>query len=119
MDQVDAWNRVPNQPVGAVFLRRIGPKQVVALNVVCPHAGCSVEYKEELDPGTKQKAQKFLCPCHVASFDLSGKRTDSVSPSPRDMDQLAVDAERLEKENEVWVRFQNFQTGISQQVPIA
>jgi Rieske Fe-S protein len=118
MDQVDAWNRVPNQPVGAVFLRRLGPRQVVAFNVVCPHAGCSVEYSEELDPRTNQKMKKFSCPCHVASFDLSGRRTDSVSPSPRDMDQLDVDAARLEKAGEVWVRFQNFQTGIAQQVPI-
>jgi menaquinol-cytochrome c reductase iron-sulfur subunit len=111
MDSVDAWNRAANQPVGAVFLCRVGRGQVVAFNVVCPHAGCSVEYVE--------KTKRFFCPCHVASFDLSGKRTDAVSPSPRDLDQLEVDAERLHKDNEVWVRFQNFQTGIAKQVPIA
>ncbi len=118
MDQVDAWNFAANQPVGAVFLRRVGPKQVVALNVVCPHAGCSVEYKEEADSGSPS-AKKFYCPCHAASFDLAGQRTDAVSPSPRDMDQLEVDAERLEEDGEVWVRFQNFQTGVTRQVPIA
>jgi len=123
MDEVDAWNLVPNQPVGAVFLRRVGRAPsgwaVEALNVVCPHAGCSVEYKEELDPATGGKVKRFFCPCHTASFDLSGKRTDAVSPSPRDMDQLTVDPERLANDNEVWVEFKNFQTGIAKQVPIA
>ena len=114
MDQVDAWNRVPSQPVGAVYLRRVG-QEVHAFNVVCPHAGCSVEYKEEVDPGTGQKTTKFFCPCHVASFDLSGQRTDATSPSPRDLDQLAVKIEG----SEVWVQFQNFQVGISSKVPAA
>jgi menaquinol-cytochrome c reductase iron-sulfur subunit len=114
MDQVDAWNRVANQPVGAVFLRRVGEK-VQAFNVVCPHAGCSVEYKEEVDPSTNKKATKFFCPCHVASFDLEGKRTDATSPSPRNMDELAVEL----RGGEVWVEFQNFQVGIPSKVPAA
>jgi len=115
MDQVDAWNRVPNQPVGAVYLRRVGEK-VEAFNVVCPHAGCSVEYKEDVDPPTGQKVKKFFCPCHVASFDLSGHRTDATSPSPRDLDQLAVE---IRNGSEVWVQFQNFQVGISKKEPTA
>ncbi len=114
MDQVDAWNRVANQPVGAVFLRRVN-QEVQAFNVVCPHAGCSVEFKEEVDPSTNQKTAKFLCPCHVASFDLEGRRTDATSPSPRDMDQLEVKMEGTE----VWVQFQNFQVGIPSKVPAA
>jgi menaquinol-cytochrome c reductase iron-sulfur subunit len=119
MDEVDAWNRVPNQPVGAVFLRRVGLKGVEALNVVCPHAGCSIEYKEEIDPATGGKVKKFFCPCHTASFDLSGKRIDAVSPSPRDMDRLTVDPDRLAVDGEVWVEFKNFQSGIAKQVPLA
>jgi len=114
MDQVDAWNRVANQPVGAVFLRNVGGK-VQAFNVVCPHAGCSVEYKEEVDPSTNQKTAKFFCPCHVASFDLDGKRTDRVSPSPRDMDELNVEIQG----DDVLVEFQNFQVGIPSKVPSA
>ena len=114
MDQVDAWNRAANQPVGAVFLRRVGEK-VQAFNVVCPHAGCSVEYKEELDPSTNQKTAKFFCPCHVASFDLTGRRTDATSPSPRDLDELTVEL----KGPEIWVQFQNFQVGIPSKVPTA
>ena len=42
--RVDAWNRSPNGPIGAVYLQRVGDK-VRALNVVCPHAGCFVDYR--------------------------------------------------------------------------
>jgi menaquinol-cytochrome c reductase iron-sulfur subunit len=104
MDRVDAWNRSANQPVGAVFLSRIGPNEVRAIHVVCPHAGCFVSY----DPGKKS----FLCPCHNASFDLEGKRLDAVSNSPRDLDTLECKIEG----SEVWVRFQNFRTGTSDKI---
>jgi menaquinol-cytochrome c reductase iron-sulfur subunit len=104
MDRVDAWSRSPNQPVGAVFLERIGPKEVRAIHVVCPHAGCFVSY----DAGKKG----FFCPCHNASFDLEGKRLDAVSNSPRDLDTLEC---RIEG-SEVWVRFQNFRTGTSEKI---
>lgn len=104
MDRVDAWNRFPNQPVGAVFLRRVGPNEVRAIQVVCPHAGCLVSY----DAANKG----FFCPCHNASFDIEGKRTDAVSSSPRDLDTLESKIEGAE----VWVRFQNFRTGTSDKV---
>ena len=34
--KVDAWNRTPNVPVGAVYLQRLKENTVRALNVVCP-----------------------------------------------------------------------------------
>jgi len=107
MDRVDAWNRVANQPVGAVFLRRAGEGDVRAVQVVCPHAGCFITF----DPEKKG----FFCPCHNASFDIEGRRTDAVSSSPRDLDILEVDAERL-KQGEVWVKFQNFRTGTAEKI---
>lgn len=107
-DRTDAWNRFPNEPVGAVMLRRTGDGQVEALNVVCPHAGCSVQYESA--------EGKLFCPCHGASFDLSGKRLDATSPSPRDLDRLEVE---IRSGTEVWVHFQNFRTGIAEKVPEA
>ena len=104
MDRVDAWNRFPNQPVGAVFLRRVGPKEVRAIHVVCPHAGCFITY----DAARKG----FFCPCHNASFDLEGKRLDATSSSPRDLDTLECKIEG----SEVWVRFENFRTGTSDKI---
>jgi menaquinol-cytochrome c reductase iron-sulfur subunit len=104
-DRVDAWNRSPNEPIGAVYLRRVTSGKVEALQVICPHAGCAVGYEAS--------AGRFFCPCHSASFDLAGKRTDATSPSPRDMDGLEV---QIRNQNEVWVKFQNFRTGTPQKV---
>jgi len=105
MDHVDAWNRVPNQPVGAVFLRRVGEKEVRAIHVVCPHAGCFITY----DAGRKG----FFCPCHNASFDLEGRRLDPASSSPRDLDTLECE---IRDGGEVWVRFQSFRTGTAEKI---
>ena len=105
-DRTDAWNTYPAEPIGAVFLRRTGGK-VTALQVICPHAGCSINFEGSAAAG------KFFCPCHAASFDLAGKRTDPTSPSPRDMDTLDVE---IRNKNEVWVKFQTFGVGTAKKV---
>ena len=105
-DRTDAWNRYPAEPIGAVFLRRSGG-DVLALQVICPHAGCSIGFEGTATSG------KFFCPCHAASFDLAGKRMDQTSPSPRDMDTLEVE---LRNKNEVWVKFQTFGVGVAAKV---
>jgi Rieske Fe-S protein len=111
-DQHDAWNFTPNQPVGAVFLQRVGENEVRCFNATCPHAGCSVSCD-----GTA-----FICPCHNSSFQLDGQRRLAESgrenPSPRDLDSLELDPQKL-KDGEVWVRFQNFYTGKHEKVPKA
>jgi menaquinol-cytochrome c reductase iron-sulfur subunit len=104
-DRIDGWNRYPLEPIGAVFLSHKNGK-VSALQVVCPHAGCSINYESA-------SGGKFFCPCHAASFDLAGKRTDATSPSPRDMDSLEVE---IRNKNEVWVKFQTFALGKSAKV---
>jgi menaquinol-cytochrome c reductase iron-sulfur subunit len=106
-ERSDAWNRYPNESIGAVYLRTPDKKsgKVEALQVVCPHAGCSIMYEPN------EKGGKFYCPCHSASFDLAGTRTDQTSPSPRNMDALEVE---IRNGNEVWVKFQSFVTGTSQ-----
>lgn len=101
-DRADAWNVFRNEPIGGVFLRRVGEQEVQAFQVICPHAGCSIGYEASPNGG------KYFCPCHVASFDLDGKRLDSPSPSPRDMDTLEVE---IRESNEIWVKFQNFGQG--------
>ncbi|HEY4761652.1 MAG TPA: Rieske (2Fe-2S) protein [Thermoguttaceae bacterium] len=119
-DRSDAWNYFPNEPIGAVYLRRTGKDQVEALQVICPHAGCSIILEKKVsgtvinhNPAnfseiTVPDTFIFACPCHGASFDLSGKRFDVNSASPRDMDSLEVE---IREDNEVWVKFQKFATG--------
>ncbi|MDY0165706.1 MAG: Rieske 2Fe-2S domain-containing protein [Thermoguttaceae bacterium] len=108
-DRVDAWNRYPREPIGAVWLRRTGDKDkpVAAFQVVCPHAGCIIGLDSTPD------GPRFFCPCHVAGFDLEGRRTDRPSPSPRDMDALEVE---IRGDSDVWVKFENFVTGTSEKV---
>ena len=110
-DRTDAWNRFPNEPIGAVFLRRTGAKSVEAIQTVCPHAGCSVQFTSGGDEADADG--KYFCPCHAASFDLAGKRLDETSPSPRDLDTLEVE---IRNGIDVWVKFKEFQTGTAKKV---
>jgi Rieske Fe-S protein len=114
-ERVDAWTRSV-EPVGAVFLRRTAEQQVEALHVVCPHAGCTVELKASKDAASGAKQLTYVCPCHKAYFDTSGKRTDAQSMSPRDLDPLPVE---IRNGSEVWVQFQNFKTGTPERVAVS
>ena len=100
-DQKDIWTVEPNQPIGAVYLRKTEKGEVECLNAICPHAGCFVAYSAE--------KKLFLCPCHTSSFTDNGERI-LPSPSPRDMDKLEVRVEKTKdcKEGDVYVRFANY-----------
>ena len=104
--RTDAWNRSPQTPIGAVYLRRASDKTVQALNVVCPHAGCFVDYQPE--------AKGYHCPCHDSTFALSGQISSPSSPAPRGLDELEVE---LRNGTEVWVKFQNFRAGQEKKTP--
>ena len=90
MSRTDAWNKAPQTPIGAVYLRRAGEKTVQALNVVCPHAGCFVDYNPA--------ANGYSCPCHNSTFKASdGARLGG--PAPRGLyrfDVTAVTAKTVE-----------------------
>lgn len=105
--RVDAWNRTPNVPVGAVYLQRTADHRVRALNVVCPHAGCFVDFRPAQG--------HYHCPCHDSSFALDGKILDPKSPSPRALDDLPVE---IRHGSEIWVTFQNFRAGVHEKIPV-
>lgn len=99
-NQVDAWNYTPNQPIGAVYLRRVSGGELQVFHSTCPHAGCSVS-----PVGTA-----FHCPCHNSSFNFDGQREarpGKKNPSPRDLDQL----EYKVVDGDVWIEFKDFYTG--------
>lgn len=106
--RTDAWNRYPQAPIGAIYLRRTADRSVEALNVVCPHAGCFVDYMPS--------RSGFFCPCHNSSFGLDGSIADVRSPSPRPLDSLEVE---IRNGLEVWVKFQNFRAGHAEKIPVA
>jgi len=107
-DREDAWNQFHQVPVGAVYLRRTAAGKPEALNVVCPHAGCFVDFI----PGRG----KFLCPCHNSLFGVDGSIADPKSPASRGLDTLEVE---VRNEREVWVRFQNFEAGKAVKVSLS
>ena len=104
--RTDAWQTTFDVPIGAVYLVR-GTDEVHAFQVMCPHAGCFVEY----DPGQ----QHFICPCHESSFNLDGSIKNSDSPAARGLDRLEVKLEGTE----VRVRYQEFRQGIGDQVAVS
>jgi menaquinol-cytochrome c reductase iron-sulfur subunit len=106
--RTDAWNKFTQMPVGAVYLRRLADGSLHALNVVCPHAGCFVDFRAATGD--------FLCPCHNSTFSAEGKIADRSSPSPRGLDSLDVE---IRNGKEVWVKFRNFQAGTAEKIPVA
>jgi menaquinol-cytochrome c reductase iron-sulfur subunit len=106
--RLDAWNKFTQVPIGAVYLRRTANGPVQAFNVVCPHAGCFVDFLPERG--------LYLCPCHNSTFTIAGKIEDRASPAARGLDSLEVE---LRGGTEVWVKFQNFQAGRAEKIPTA
>ncbi|MCG8583768.1 MAG: Rieske 2Fe-2S domain-containing protein [Pirellulales bacterium] len=99
--RVDAWNLYPPEAIGSVYLKRdAGQAKPVAWTTVCPHLGCAVDFKAD--------AREFQCPCHVSAFDLNGNTL--TGPSPRGLDSLEVE---VRDENEVWVKYERFRSGIT------
>ena|SRR5439155_4863803 len=106
--RVDAWNKFSQVPIGAIYLRRTSDNQLQAFNVVCPHAGCYVDFLPERG--------HYLCPCHNSTFTVAGKIDDPASPAPRGLDTLEVE---VRNQKEVWVKFRNFQAGHAEKIPAA
>ena len=107
-DRSDAWNKYPNVPIGAVYLRRAEGGKVEAFSVTCPHAGFPVEYRAGVN--------LFVCPCHDSRFHLDGRLASIHSPSQRGMDSLEVE---IRNAAEVWVKYQNFEAGKAAKIPLA
>ena len=107
-DRWDAWNYFPNQRIGNVILRKAStgpidsPDDVLAFSDVCPHLGCTVEYKPAAPAETA-----FKCPCHASAFSLTGERANAIPP--RDLDRLPVE---IRNGNEVWVKYERFEAGL-------
>ena len=111
-DIVDAWNRFKNVPAGSIWLRKVGDGPILAFNSICPHLGCSVDFR-----GAQND---FFCPCHTSSFTLDGKKSNDIPP--RDMDALEVSMRTKSVDdpdgNEIWVRYVKFRGGTSEKIPV-
>jgi cytochrome b6-f complex iron-sulfur subunit len=50
------------------------PKQLIAVSNKCTHEGCVVDWSAD--------GKKFVCPCHGAEFDATGKTLGGPAPKP-------------------------------------
>ena len=94
-------------------------KFALVLVLIAYHLYCGRLLKDCSGRGEKE----FRCPCHNSSFTIDGQRVQPgppapPCPSPRDLDPLEVDAQKLAT-GEVWVKFENFRKGIPERVPEA
>ena len=107
-DRQDAWTRHPNEAIGAVYLRRqAGSNEVEAFNATCPHAGCFVGFNRARDV--------YQCPCHDSAFNADGQFV--FGPSPRDLDKLDAEIRQSDDQQEIWVRYVDYLTGIKEKTP--
>jgi cytochrome b6-f complex iron-sulfur subunit len=73
-DSVSAFVR------GRFYLARLADGGFLALSRKCTHLGCTVPWVA--------KENKFACPCHASTFDISGNVINP--PAPRALDIYAV-----------------------------
>ncbi|MCA8917983.1 MAG: Rieske (2Fe-2S) protein [Planctomycetes bacterium] len=103
----DGW-RVRNRTQTVYVLRTgdgEGAADFTALSSICSHAGCTIEHRED----------KFVCPCHGAEFELSGKVTKG--PAPRDMDPLPVSIAEYQGAPWLYVDWKEFALGTEERIP--
>jgi cytochrome b6-f complex iron-sulfur subunit len=64
---------------GSYLVARTGPDTFSALSSACTHQGCAI---------TGHSGQTFVCPCHGAQFDSSGRVV--AGPAPTALRQYAT-----------------------------
>ncbi len=120
----DAWVHYDEEVIGRAWIVRetedsVAPDQTVvkAFSAVCPHLGCAVQLGGD---------QRFNCPCHKASFELSGQPLSDAelghkNPTPRGLDDLECQLVEDEASGEWWVevKYEKFEHGLTTRVPRA
>jgi Rieske Fe-S protein len=92
VEQIDGWRKNVSDKV--VYVTRNAENGLQVLSAVCPHLGCSVQWRGTLN--------EFVCPCHSATFKPDGTRTGG--PAPRGMDTLQSEIQS----GRLMVRYQYF-----------
>ena len=83
--KVNGWERTASSYGGFILRRSASPDDILVLSSRCTHLSCTVNWHEDV--------QKFICPCHDASFNKEGKVLDGPPPEPLGHFAYSVDAE--------------------------
>jgi cytochrome b6-f complex iron-sulfur subunit len=81
----EAKNIVFNNTPGVLINRP--DKGFIALSRVCTHLGCLVDYQKDKN--------RFLCPCHAGTYDLSGSVISGPPPKPLQKFPLKVEGDSI------------------------
>jgi Rieske Fe-S protein len=92
VEQVDGWRKTVSEK--PVYVVKDSTGQLQVLSAVCPHLGCSVQWRDA--------KREFECPCHAASFSDEGAKVGG--PAPRAMDSLPSQIQN----GHLMVRYQYF-----------
>lgn len=77
-----------NTSVGEVLLVKTSvPGDLVAVNPICTHSGCTVEWKADTN--------KFVCPCHDSEFGVAGKVEKAPATKPLKTYAVKVEGEKV------------------------
>lgn len=82
VEQVDGWRKIVSEKI--VYVAKDSSSKLQVLSAVCPHLGCSVQWRDS--------KHQFGCPCHGAEFSPSGVK--KAGPAPRGMDALQSKIEK-------------------------
>jgi menaquinol-cytochrome c reductase iron-sulfur subunit len=86
--KVNGWEKTVTSY--GVFVLRKSASETLVLSNKCTHLGCQVNWKTD--------KQEYICPCHDAQFDISGKVLGGPPPRPLQSysgDQLKVESGML------------------------
>ena len=83
---VDPDSNVDHQPEFAKNDTRSLSEEMLVIEGVCTHLGCSPKFTPEVEPQAYDANWQggFFCPCHGSRFDLSGRVFAGV-PAPSNM----------------------------------
>ena len=72
-------------PEGKFYLARLADGAFLAIHRECTHLGCTVPWVAGED--------RFVCPCHASSFDISGDVLSPPAPRPLDIFPVRIENE--------------------------
>lgn len=72
--KVNGWERTAANYGGFILRNSADPQDLVILSSRCTHLSCRVHWHKESD--------RFVCPCHDASFSKSGQVLGGPPPHP-------------------------------------
>ena len=70
-------------PEGRFYLARLADGGFLALHRECTHLGCTVPWIATDD--------RFVCPCHASSFDITGDVLSPPAPRPLDIFPVRIE----------------------------